>query len=204
MTIGLGDVLRTAVNFTLGDGTLFQNVFHHRKVGLGIDTDATHVAAIQSWANAMYAELIVHVHNGVVAALSSVDRVEWVTDQWKVVENIGVFSPTFVPTGSSEALPNQVSAFIVFKTERPKSVGRKFLFPMVESSSGAGILVASCVTQLVAWADDALSNIVIDAPLDYLVPGIPRTAEDTFLDFSLAVVTNLVGTQRRRRPGYGA
>lgn len=204
MTITAGDILRTTVNFTLLDGTLFQNVYHHRRVGLGVITDATHITAIQAWAEAMYDELVSIVHSSVTEALSSVDIVEWVTDKWMVVENIGVFTPTFTPVGGTEALPNQISAFVVFKTARPKSVGRKFLFPMTEASQGQGILVPGSVTNIVAYADDAVNNLVISAPLDYLVPGIPRTSEDTFLDFTLAVVTNLVGTQRRRRPGVGA
>lgn len=205
MTIVAGDILRSSVNFTLDDGTLYQNVFHHRRVGLGVITDAAHITAIKAWAEVMYAEIDDHVSAAVIEGLSSVDKVAWDGVKWEVVENIGVFTPAFVPVVDAlSAMPNQVSPFVTFKTSRPKTVGRKFLFPMSEAAFQSGILTATVVAAIVAWADDAVNNLVVSAPLDYLVPGVPRTGVDSFLDFTLALVTNIGGTQRRRRRGYGA
>lgn len=205
MTIGLGDILRTSINFLLTDGTLYQNVYHHRRVGVGILSDAAHITALKDWAEAMYAEIDDDVAIGTLEQLSSVDRIDFVEGTWTVVENIGVFTPDFTPTGSTaSAMPNQVSPFITFKTARPKTVGRKFLFPLTETQFDAGRLTAGTVTNIVAFADDAVNNVVISAPLDYLVPLVVRTGVDAFEDFTLAIVTNVVGTQRRRRFGYGA
>lgn len=205
MTIASGDVLRTSVNFTLADGTLYQNVYHHRRVGLGIITDATHVAAIKVWAETMYAILDDLIASDVVAALSTVDLVVFDVDAWVVLESIGVFTPDFTAT-QTPALGqvNQISPFITFKTSRPQSVGRKFLFALTEGSYDAGRLTGGTVTAIVNVADDILGNIVVSAPLDYLVPGITRTSVDAFLSFTLGVVTNIPGTQRRRRFGVGA
>lgn len=205
MTITSGDILRTSVNFTLDDGTLYQNIYHHRRVGYGIITDATHITIINDWAEAMYLEIAPSVSVGVVSALSSVDRILWDGAAWEVVENIGVFTPDFTGIqGTVIALPNQVSPFVTFKTARPKTVGRKFLFPLTESAIASAVLSAPVVAEIVAYADDAVNNVVVSAPLDYLVPGVPRTGVNEFVDFTLALVTNLVGTQRRRRRGYGA
>lgn len=206
MAILAGAILRSTLNFTLGDGTQYQNVYHHRRVGPGLVlTDAQHVAAIEAWAETMYAEVDDHVVANVVEALSTVDRVEFVSGQWTVTESIGTFLIDFVPVVvTAVAMPNQVSPFVTFKTGRPKTVGRKFLFPMAETSFLSGLIDAPLLAAIVAWADDAVNTIVVDAPLDYLIPGVVRTGVDDFQDFTVAIVTNLAGTQRRRRLGYGA
>lgn len=206
MAIFAGAILRSSVNFLLDDGTLYQNVYHHRRTGPGLLlTDAQHVAAISSWAETMYAELDDQVSLSITEQLSSVDRVEFIEGAWEVTENIGVFTISFVPTASAaSAMPNQISPFVTFKTERPKTIGRKFLFPFTEVGFTEGLLTAGATAAMVAYADDAVNSITVDAPLDFLIPGVVRTDEDTFLDFTVAIVTDLAGTQRRRRRGVGA
>lgn len=204
MTIVSGDVLRVSVNFVLGDGSQCTNVIHWDKHGISVSTDAAHVLAIELRVEAMYAEIAGMVKNDVVAGLCFVDLIEWVVDKWVVVENIGVFTPTFTPTGTGDMLPNQSSAFVVLKTSRPKTVGRKFLMPFEEGWQAGSFLVAGAVTDVVAWTDELLTNLQVDGPLNYLAVGVPRTAENTFLNCNVGVVTNVLGTQRRRRPGVGS
>lgn len=203
MTVGIGDIVRTAVNFVLADGTLFQNVYHHKRGGVGIVGDQDIVDALEDWAQSLYFELTGVTKNNVVEQLSSVDRIVWDTDAWVVVENIGTFTPSFVPTKVADANANQVSPFVVFKTARPRSVGRKFLFPLTEDDQSAGILTSTATTAIAAYAYLAVNDIII-LPAATLVPGIPRTGVNDWLEFYVAVVTDLVGTQRKRRPGYGA
>lgn len=206
MAILAGAILRTAVNFNLGDGTLFQNVYHHQRIGPGLAlTDQQHVDAIEAWAETMYAEINAPAADNIVEGLSTVDRVEFVGGEWTVTESIGTFVMSWSPIGSSvTAMPNQMSPFVTFRTARPKTVGRKFLFPLIEGSYTSGVLHGGTVTEVVAYADDAVNDITVDAPLDFLVPGVVRTGVDEFLEFSVAIVTDLAGTQRRRRRGYGA
>ena len=203
MTVVAGDILRTSVNFTLGDGSLFQNIYHHKRTGVGIIGDASHVSVIEFWVEAMYGEIDDIVSDTVNEGLCSVDKVEWVVDTWEVVENIGTFTPTIGFSSVAEPLPNQMSAFVVFKTNRPKTVGRKFLFPFTEAEQSSGILSGGTVTKVVAYADDAVNNLTLQVG-DYLVPGVVRTGVDEWWEFYVAIVTDLMGTQRRRRPGYGA
>lgn len=206
MAILAGAILRTTVNFTLGDGSLYQNVYHHQRVGPGLLlTDQDHVDALDAWAEAMYAEVDDQVATNVTETLSTVDRVEFVAGAWEVTESIGTFTISFVPTQAlGSAMPNQVSPFASFKTDRPKTVGRKFLFPFVEGSFDSGLVNAAALAAMVAYADDAVNNVVVDAPLDYLIPGVVRTGVDSFEEYTVAIVTNVAGTQRRRRLGYGA
>lgn len=203
MALGVGDVTRTTVNFLLGNGVQYQNVYHHIFDGIGGVSDAAVTADLQAWAEDMYNELIVYVKNDVVEQLSFVDQVEWTEDEWKVVANIGTFTPAFNPSGTADALPNQVSAFVVFKTARPQSVGRKFLFPALEQFQDAGVMVEAYIAAVVAYADDAVNDVEIDVS-NVLHPCIVRTAVNDILVFTSAIVTDLLGSQRRRRPGYGA
>ena len=203
MALGVGDIVRTTMNFQLTNGVQYQNVFHHIFDGIGGISDAAVVADIQTWAEAMYDELVAMVRVNTQEKLCFVDQVEWVVDEWVIVANIGVFTPLFVPVGAGNQLPNQVSPFIVFKTARPKSVGRKFMFPALEPNQEDGIIDAPAIAALVAFATDALADINLDVVND-LHPGIIRTGVNDFLTFTVAVVTDLLGTQRRRRPGYGS
>ncbi len=203
MTLGVGDIVRTTVNFLLPNSVQYQNVYYHIFDGIGGISDAAVVADIKTWAEAAYDELVGSTHSGTTEQLSFVDQVEWVTDQWETVANIGVFTPLFVPVGGTEYCPNQVSAFVTFKTSRPKSVGRKFLFPAPEALQNLGIMDGVYLGDVVSYADIIVNDIVLDIVND-LHPGIIRTGVNDFLVFTVAVVTDLLGTQRRRRPGYGS
>lgn len=203
MALGVGDVLRTTCNFSLINGVQYQNVYHHIFDGIGGVSDAAVVADIKTWAESMYATLAGHVLIGTVEQLSSVDQVEWVVDQWKVVANIGTFTPVFTPTGTGGQCPNQVSAFVVLKTARPKTVGRKFTFPTLEGDQNLGIIDAPTIAALVSYASYVINDITIDVA-NVLHAGVPRTSVNNFELFYVGVVTDLLGTQRRRRPGYGA
>lgn len=203
MTVVDGDVIRTTANFTLRDGSLYQNVYHHILEGTAPFGDATVVTALDTWLTSVYDAIRTHVTVTAVGNLCSVDKVAWDGAKWAVVSNLGTFVHTFVPVGAGDEMPNQVSPFVTFKTERPKSVGRKFLFPLLETSFTEGQLTSTVVAILVAYANLVLADVNL-SPLNDLVPGIPRTGADVFLVFLLAIVTNIAGTQRKRRLGAGA
>jgi len=203
MTIVNGDVLRITVNFLLPDGTQYQNIYHMIAQFVASFGNSTVTSEIETWVETVYATVITMVNSGTAEQVSSVDKVAWSGTEWAVTENVGTFVPAFAPTGAGDICPNQISPFVVFKTERPRSVGRKFMFPVMEVDQNQGILVSSAITLLVAFAASVMTDITM-APLSTLIPGIPRTTVNSFLTFLLAVVTDIVGTQRRRRPGVGA
>lgn len=200
-----GDILRVSVNFELGDGTQYQNIYHYIRDGTDPYSDAVHVTALKGRVEAMYATIDDLVVNTVTEQLCFVDRVEFneIVDEWRVVENIGTFTPTFEPAGAGEALPFQSAPFIVFKTSRPRSVGKKFLFPYTETSQNATILTAGAVTAMVAFGVQVLNSITVGGDVT-LTAGIVRTGIQTYLNFLVAVVNDVIGSQKRRRPGVGA
>ena len=200
-----GDILRVSVNFELGDGTQYQNIYHMIRDGTDAYSDAVHVSAIQVKIEAMYNTIVAHVRNDVVEQLSFVDRIEFneITDQWEVVENIGTFTPAFNPANVGEGLPYQSAPFLVFKTQRPKSVGKKFLFPFGETSQDETILTGAAVAAMVAFGVSVLNALVVGGDAT-LTMGIVRTGIQTWLNFLVAVVNDVIGSQKRRRPGVGA
>lgn len=205
MAVLNGDILRVSVNFELGDGTQYQNIYHYVRDGSDPQSDATHISAIESRVEAMYATIDDVVTDDVTSQLCFVDRVEFneILDEWRVVENIGTFTPEFTPTEASEAIPYQSAPFIVFKTQRPRSVGKKFLFPFGEVHQDSTILTGGAVAAMVAFGVQVINSIAVGGDAT-LTAGIVRTGVQTFLNFLVAVVNDVIGSQKRRRPGVGA
>ena len=205
MSVLDGDVLRVSCNFELGDGTQYQNIYHYVRDGTDPYSDAIHIAAIKSAMEAAYLTLVAMVRTDVTEQLSFVDRVEFneIVDEWRVVENIGTFTLNFIPAGSTDSLPFMSSPYVIFKTQRPKSVGKKFLFPFVESAQAGTILIGAAVTAIANYGASILAAINIggDATLG---PVIVRTGIHSVLPLLVAVVNDVIGSQKRRRPGVGA
>ncbi|GAH29230.1 unnamed protein product [marine sediment metagenome] len=199
------DVLRVTMNFELGDGTQYQNIFHYIRDGDDPVSDAVHVTTIEIHQEAIYATIVAQVDDNTTVQLCSVDRVAFneITDQWEVVENIGTFTPAFTPTGDGESIPYMSAPYVIFKTQRPRSVGKKFLFPFIESQQADTVLEAAAVTAMAAYGTACLAapSLGGDATLTL---GITRTGINTFLNFLVAVVNDIIGSQKRRRPGVGA
>lgn len=204
MTVAPGSILKLTSGFTLQSGTIMQNIYHFRCVFATAQTEAQVRTTLQSWLEDLLDNLELLTFDEVVSRETFVDVVEWspTETRWEVVQNVGSFIPSFTPTQALDPMPDQNSPYVVFKTARPKTVGKKKLFPFTETSFDGSTLSASLVTAIVAYAADAMDDAVIGL-LDYMVPGVPRTAVDAFYDFALAVVTNIVGTQRSRKPGVG-
>lgn len=205
MSVIDGDVLRVTCNFELGDGTQYQNVYHYIRDGIDPYSDSSHVASLETAMELAYAELDVYVKNDTTAQLCFVDRVAWneITDAWEVVENVGTFTPTFSPDGTLDALPYMSAPYVIFKTQRPKSVGKKFLFPFIETAQDSTILVGGAVAAMVAYGVVALSTRVLGGDAT-LAPVIIRTGVQTVLRLLVAVINDVIGSQKRRRPGVGA
>lgn len=205
MAVVDGDVLRISANFELGDGSLYQNIYHFVRDGTDPYSDAAHVTAILNKLDIMYGHLEPLVKDDVVPRLGYVDRVAYneITDQWEVVENVGTFTVTFVGDGTGDALPYQSSPYVIFKTARPKSVGKKFLFPLEEVQQDSTILVAGAVTAITSYATSLISAIAVGGDAT-LTACIVRTGVHTVLNLLVAVVGDVLGSQKRRRPGVGA
>ena len=205
MAVTEGDYLRVSANFELGDGTQYQNIYHYTRFGTDPYSDAAHVNAVSTIMGLAYAELAGFTTTDVTEQLSYVDKVEWSISlqRWEVVSNVGTFTITFTPTQTGDALPYQCAPFVIFKTTRPQTVGRKFLFPFDEAWQADSHLEAGAVTALAAYGALVIDSRSLGGDA-ILFPGVPRTGVNQWLTFQTAVVSDTIGTQRRRRPGVGA
>ena len=199
------DVVRISLNFELGDGTLYQNIYHYIRDGSDPVSDQDTIDAISARFAAAYASIDDLVRDDVVSKLSFVDRVEFneIEDRWAVVANIGTFTMSFTAAGAGEGLPFQCSPYIIFKTARPRTIGKKFLFPFTEAAQAETILTGGTVTAIVAMIVDLIAALELGGDAT-LTPGVPRTGFKQWFNFLVGVANDVLGTQRRRRPGVGA
>lgn len=199
------DKLKVSVNFELGNGTLYQNVYYYIRDGDDVYSVQAHLDAIEVKLETAYADIQTIVPTDVTEQLSFVDRIEFneIVDEWRIVENIGTFTPLFEPSGGAAGLPHQSSPYIFFKTLRPRTIGKKFLFPTIEASQTDTILEAASITAITAMATELMTPIALGGDAT-LTLGVPRTGVDSWYNFLTAVVSDVLGTQRRRKPGVGA
>lgn len=205
MPVDPGDFIKVTYEVTLHDGSIAQNVHYFRAVLLTQLPNVQALIGIELWIEAAYGNLSGSLPATTTQNLCTAQIIEWSASlgRWEVTELIGYFTPTISMVNAADELPNQSSAFATFTTARPKSRGRKFVVPFGEDTQDGTYLTAAALSDMVDFADDVLENIVFDV-LEYFVPGVPREAVNLFLDFTGAVITNVLGSQRRRRPGVGA
>lgn len=202
MTVSNGDVIKLVVEGLLEDGTIAQNVFYLLAELAAPQADQSVLNALETWVESAYAEVLGAMVDDLTFNDIVADVIEWNVDKWETTYHIGTEDVDLTPTSTFDAFPNQVAPFATFNTIRPKSKGRKFLFAFADDTALGSYLTAGTVTAIVDFATEVLTTIVL-GPFNELVPGIVRTGVNQFLEFQSAVVTNVVGTQRRRRPGVG-
>lgn len=205
MAVNNDDVLKAVMEVVLDDGTVAQNVFYFIAELLAQLGDATVTGLIETYIEDAYANLSNELVNTITQSLCTVQKIAFDSGEgeWLVTENIGTFTPTITFGNANEALPNAVSAVATLLTFRPKTRGRKFLFPFGENDQDASYLTSTALSSMADFAADVIATITY-SPGNDLEPGVPRAGVDNFRKFTGAVVTNVLGTQRRRKPGVGA
>lgn len=204
MTVQDGDFIRLLMNWTLDDGTLCQNKFDFVAQFVSPEADSIVVDDIETWVEGAYGNLSSYLLNSMTQDLCLVEELEWseVEGEWVKVRDVGSFTPTIAFNDANEGLPNQSSAFVTYNTARPRTRGRTFLPPFGEDAQDSSFLTGAVVSALVLFAADAIDTIDIDL-LEKLVRVVLRTAVHDYRGLTAAVVTNVLGSQRRRRPGVG-
>jgi hypothetical protein len=204
MTVQDNDVLRAVMEVALEDGSIAQNVYTFFADLAASQSDLTVLNAIETYMEDAYSNMSSYLPNTMTQRVCWVDEIEWnaTTGLWEVTRKVGYFTPTIGFNDANEPLPNQSAPIAVFPTFRPKTRGRKFVFPFAEDAQDATFLVAAALGALADYAADVLADIVI-GPLNELLPGVASTVTETFQNFDTAIVTNVLGTQRRRKPTVG-
>lgn len=111
------------------------------------------------------------------------------------------FAVTYAGGVSGDVLPNASAAVLLGKASGLRHVGRKFLSAISEAKSDGNTLLAG------AMVDAAAALLAYVTPLTTilgteLTPGILDKA-GTFHPFVSGVVSSILGSMRRRKPGVG-
>jgi hypothetical protein len=205
MTISNGDIIKAVATLVLPDGTLAQNVFHFIANFVGDDTNQNVIDACVQYVEDIYDALANNIRNTVDLDTVEVDTVAWdpAEGKWLTEFTVGIGFPSVTFTDTADLLPNQMAPVMLAYTGRPKSYGRKFIVGATESATVGSDLQSSILTNLATALAHYLADETVSGS-NVLSPGVPRQAENTFLEFYNGVVNSIIGSQRRRKPGLGA
>lgn len=194
-----GDVIRCQARIRSQGQTLI-GTFHYRMTGPSISSDAGIFAL---------AEQIDEMYDVVQPAMNS--AVTFVDLDFANVTKQEVYAaipwPTQTAGGSNqEPQANQVSALVVGRTNRPKTIGRKFLGPFTEIETvsgqwGGGFLgalqdfVAAYLASVTVGANTVFTPVVAH----YIAGGLIAWTTDIIS----GIYSSIPATQRRRRLGVG-
>jgi hypothetical protein len=205
MTVSDGDYLTVAAIFEDANGQDLVNVFGLRHEGPVSLSNTETMTEVLEWLDDIYSVMNTHLSNAISPLRYKVDKVEWVTDKWEVVEQIGedTLVLTADPSGTAEAMISQSTMTSWFPTERPKSRGRKkwtrFTIDAIAGNSwtsGSLTAVATAIANMLAGQVVGLSS--------YLLPVIFSRVTGIAYDLSVGFTSGIAGTQRSRKPGVGS
>lgn len=202
MTVDNNDVIQVVADWVLPGGQHQQNKFIFLAQLASGQTEAAVMTALSTALAALYDELSAEIPSTLQDPVLACDKLAWVTDHWEVSANIGETSCSTTSTNGSDYLPLPVAAYLVGRTARPRSRGRKFMPSFGEDRQAGSGLIAAAQTALGNALLDYLSDITI-SPGNTLVPGIASTVTGTFLPFVSGIAASILGTQRRRHPSRG-
>lgn len=198
------EILRLTIRAELDDGS---KVMNRKTFKADFDAQQTATAvlnALETWTETLYAYVASYVPNTCELTTCNVDVIEWNATEslWEVARNIGTFLPTDTFSSVGGALPNQVAAFVIGTTVRPKTKGRIFVFPFDEPSQDGGVLISAALTALGNFAAQYILDQTIGTG-NTLLSGIVRETVNQWYEFQAAKYGDILGTQRRRRKGVG-
>lgn len=204
MGVSNGEFLKAVCQFTLGDGTIAQNVFWFKAAFVADQLNSAVLSAIEGYVEDIYNAISTYLSNTFSIDLGYVNKMVWDTGlgSWVVGTLVGSINPTITHTNTDNPFPNQIAPVLVANTTRPKSRGRKFLMGCVETMADASDLVTAAVTAMGTALNHYLADENISTNND-LVVGVLREGANQFLEFTDGQANSIVGTQRRRKPGVG-
>lgn len=202
MAIAQGTGLKCVVTLTLPANVIAQNIFYFQVIGINPIDEAAALTTIASAMNAIYATIEDYVVS--TATLDTVKVHEWDWDPvegWETGTYIGEAALADNFAGVGDMLPHAVAATITGKTPNVKTRSRKSFAGLTEASSSGSTLAGPVITALVAAAVQwLLTRTIIGS--DALDPVVPDKYGE-FAALIVALVSEILGSQRQRKPGIG-
>jgi hypothetical protein len=191
-----GDMLRITTVMSAGVGKTIENVFIVSS-GAGAGQDEQDVMAdMEEWFTEIYTSLqnyvptnLVHVE---IRGFNITRDQPMPTQVWTMAAGAQIGDP----------LPEGVCGLVLFRTDRARCIGRKFLGPFCEPHNTAGTVHVDVLNAELAFAVSLMGDWVGTATgltFTYYIRdklgALHRPLE--------AVISNIWAYQRRRRPGRG-
>lgn len=199
--MGNNDIYKATATFTMPGSTIAQWVWHYMQDGVG-DPDAQDLAdAIRSQVGQAMNEIEDHVIDTVVGDTLQIALWDTTLKQFDTLATSDL-SGADGANATSEMLPHQESGVVKFFTAVGRSIGKKFVMGLVETTQSESVLIGAVVTALAAFAalfdhQHNLSGLLFN-------PGNFNLATELFREWTGVVEANAVlGPQIRRRPGIG-
>lgn len=202
MTVSQGTYLKAVVSWDLPLSVIAQSVFYYQLKGLSPVSDATILSALVTGLEDMFDNL--NSYWSTQVSLNTVTVNEWeydTTDQWHTGRYIGEGALTDGFASGTDMLPHASAAVITGNTGNVNVKSRKSLPGVIDTQAVDSQVQASTLTALANFAVDWIAQMFVDTN-EYLEPGVPGK-EGIWYALASALVSDLIGSQRRRKPGIG-
>jgi hypothetical protein len=187
---------------TLPGGNIAQNVWYWKLAGTTPVSEATALAAIATRISLCFAQVQSYIRSTVT--LDTVAVHEWVwngTDAWETGLYIGEAALSDAFAGAANMLPHAVAGIISASTSDVNRTSRKSVAGLDESTQDQSDIISAVVTALVNFGTQWLTDITLGGS-EFLDPGLPG-GDGVFYPLLVAAVGDILGSQRRRKPGIG-
>lgn len=197
MAIAANNVLRVIAKMSDIAQDVY-NVYHLYTQNAPTLDDDLFLGLVASVLNTAYSEIV-----GIISDDVNFDSIQMynLTQDYEVGE---VAWPSLTSGSSStDKMPPQCAALVLFDTNTPNSQGRKFLPPFTDSSLAIdGTLNSSALADTAAFAADFLDSV---EPLGAdALWGNWNASQQTFSEWLFANARDFYATQRRRYVGSGS
>lgn len=197
MSVNHLDIIRVTARMDFGGIAAVQNQFHFQYTGGSAEDDFEVENGIALLLDDAYQELVALFESG----FDFRDILVWNVTQDRPM-NTQSWPTLTVGTGAGIALPLQIAALVLFRTNTARSQGRKYLPPMVVTThDGSGHLTTAAQTACNAWATVVTGTIT--TPNGTLKAGNWRYPTGPFSPWLTGTVSQYFRTQRRRVFGVG-
>lgn len=198
MSAAIGDVIRVALEWLVAADT-FVNVMHMLVEGIpgGGSDDGDLMGGLKFY---LENTLLPTIEDDLATGIVTYRLTGKNLTQDYIMPEVLV---DFAGTAAEDTLPSQTSAEVLFGTGKPRTVGRTYLPPMLESlSSSAGEIDVSALVDLAEFAE---AMIAVWTPGDYAFQRVIYSRENGTYEFPTTWgVPVRWRTQRRRRIGKGS
>lgn len=197
----IGDVWRVTAQWTSTAADVFQWVWHIRQA-TGADPSAEDIAsAVVTQLETAWAEISDSVSSAISADTLEVALWDAVTEEWNTLWTEALTSALDGLNGT-DPLPWQNAGVVKFFTSVGRSIGKKFIFGLVEAGTQSQTWSATLLTDMALFA--AAFDAVLTVTGATFTPGNFNALAGTFRQWIGTVEANLlVGTQDRRQRGVG-